>query len=127
MDSDDAIDALSGLAQATRLAAVRLLVREEPGGIAAGDLARELGVPANTLSSHLTVLSHAGLVTSERQGRSIRYRADLPRLRALTLFLLSDCCDGRPEMCVEPVLFSAGCCAPQMPGRATPSSGTGAP
>lgn len=127
MDSDDAIEALSALAQATRLAAVRLLVREEPGGIAAGDLARELGVPANTLSSHLTVLSHAVLVTSERQGRSIRYRADLPRLRALTLFLLSDCCDGRPELCAETVLFSEGCCSPQRPGRSTPTSGTGAP
>lgn len=103
MDIEDSTAALSALAQPTRLAAFRLLVRAEPEGIAAGDLARRLDVPQNTLSSHLAVLTQAGLVAGERQSRSIIYRADFVRFREVMLFLLSDCCDGHPEVCA-PVL-----------------------
>jgi len=112
MDPEHAIEALSALAQSTRLDVVRRLVRRLPNSVAAGDLARELGVPANTLSTHLSILSHAGLVSGTRTGRSIRYRADLAGLQALTLFLLADCCNGRPEICAGIMDFSAAACGP---------------
>ena len=99
MDSENAILALAALAQATRLDAFRLLVRREPEGMPAGDLARTLAVPHNTLSSHLSILSHAGLIRGERHSRSIVYRADLERFREVTLYLVKDCCRGSPEFC----------------------------
>jgi DNA-binding transcriptional ArsR family regulator len=99
MNSDIAIDALGALAQGTRLDTFRLLVKHEPGGLPAGEVARRLGVPQNTMSTHLAILARAGLVRAERQSRSIIYRADLGALRALTVFLVKDCCEGRPELC----------------------------
>ena len=92
MDMDEAIAALGALAQGTRLDVYRLLVRHEPAGLPAGEIARLVGVPHNTLSSHLAVLNRAGLVTSERHSRSIVYRASLARVGALADFLNEDCC-----------------------------------
>lgn len=99
MESGTAIAALSALAQETRLAIFRALVRahspkEGEGGLAAGDIAEALGVPPATLSFHLKELAHAGLVSSRRDGRSIVYKADLGAMRGLTEFLLEDCCQG---------------------------------
>jgi len=91
--------ALAALAQTTRLETFRLLVRHEPDGLAAGDIANQLAVPANTMSAHLGVLARAGLITAERRSRSIIYRADLDRLGDLVLFLLNDCCQGRADLC----------------------------
>ena len=88
MESEVALTALAALGQPTRLEAFRLLVRHEPEGMAAGELAQALGAPANTLSAHLNVLSHAGLVRGERRGRSIVYRADVERISGLVLYLL---------------------------------------
>ncbi|HVF94681.1 MAG TPA: metalloregulator ArsR/SmtB family transcription factor [Sphingomonas sp.] len=99
MDIESAIGALGALAQGTRLDVFRLLVRHGPEGLAAGDIARRLDVPQNTMSAHLGVLARAGIVRSERQSRSIVYRADLDGLRALMLFLVKDCCAGAPELC----------------------------
>ena len=99
MDNTEAITALSALAQATRLDTFRLLVKKEPGGVPAGELARLMVVPQNTMSAHLAILARAGLVIGERQSRSIIYRADLARFRDVVLFLLKDCCGGRPEIC----------------------------
>lgn len=101
MDKNHAIDALGALAQMTRLEAFQALAKAEPDGISAGDLARLLGVPQNTLSTHLSILAHADLVRAERRGRSIIYRANLPLLQAVTLFLVRDCCDGRAEICAD--------------------------
>lgn len=112
MDASDTIEALAALAQPTRLEAFRQLAAAEPGGIAAGDLARRLDVPQNTMSAHLAVLTRAGLATGDRQGRSIIYRADLPALRNVLLFLLQDCCDGRPEICVPLIAELSPCCTP---------------
>ncbi|MBU1384663.1 MAG: metalloregulator ArsR/SmtB family transcription factor [Alphaproteobacteria bacterium] len=103
METETALFALAALSQATRLETFRLLVRHEPDGLPAGEIAHHLAVPANTMSAHLGVLSRAGLVASERRGRSIVYRADLDRLRGLVLFLLTDCCGGRADLC-EPLL-----------------------
>lgn len=99
MDNLDAIAAFASLAQPTRLDTFRLLVSREPEGVPAGELARLAGVPQNTMSTHLAILARAGLIDSERQSRSIIYRANLERFRALTLFLLRDCCGGRTEIC----------------------------
>ena len=111
MESEDAILALAALAQSTRLETFRLLVRHEPGGAPAGEIAQTLAVPANTLSAHLGVLTRAGLIKSERRSRSIIYRADLDRLRDLVLFLLKDCCGGRADLC-EPLLAELAPCCP---------------
>ena len=99
MDNQKTILALAALAQSTRLDAFRRLIASEPGGIAAGELARQLEVPQNTLSAHLNILAHAGLVRGERQSRSIIYRVDLDRFRDVMLFLVKDCCGGRTELC----------------------------
>ncbi|MBC1182582.1 winged helix-turn-helix transcriptional regulator [Brevundimonas sp. WCHBH090558] len=111
METEPAILALAALAQSTRLEAFRLLVRHEPGGLPAGEIANHLAIPANTLSSHLGVLTRAGLIRSERRSRSIIYRADLDRLRDLVLFLLKDCCGGRADLC-EPLLAELAPCCP---------------
>jgi len=99
MESYKAINALSALAQPTRLGTFRLLVRHEPDGLVAGEIARQLDVPQNTMSTHLAILSRAGLITSTRRSRSIIYRADLDALRLVMLFLVKDCCGGRAELC----------------------------
>lgn len=112
MESTDAIVALAALAQSTRLEAYRLLVRHEPDGLPAGELARLLDVPQNTMSAHLATLSRAGLVEGERQSRSIIYRARLDQLRDLTLFLLKDCCGGDAELCAPIIAALTPCCDP---------------
>lgn len=113
MDSTSAIGCLAALAQATRLETFRLLVKHEPGGLPAGAIGRLLGVAQNTMSTHLAVLASVGLIEGERRGRSIIYRADMARARALVLFLLEDCCGGAPEMC-EPILAELiPCCPPK--------------
>lgn len=99
MESRDVISALSALAQETRLAAFRALVRAHApeagkGGLAAGVLALELGVPSATLSFHLKEMAHAGLVTARREGRSIIYKANLDAMQGLVGYLLEDCCGG---------------------------------
>jgi ArsR family transcriptional regulator len=113
MESENVILALAALAQSTRLDVFQLLVKHEPKGLAAGDIARVLAVPQNTMSSHLSVLSRAGLVSAQRFSRSIVYRADLGRFRAVMLFLLSDCCDGRPEICAPLIESLTPCCQPK--------------
>ncbi len=110
MDTSTAVTALGALAQSTRLEAFRLLVRAEPDGLPAGEVARVLDIPQNTGSSHLSILGNAGLVTSQREGRSVVYRADLDAFRELTLFLLKDCCNGRTELCAPLIAELAPCC-----------------
>jgi DNA-binding transcriptional ArsR family regulator len=94
-----AVEALSALGHAHRLAVFRLLVKAGDVGLPAGEIAREIGVLPNTLSTHLSILGHAGLTRSRRDGRSVIYSADYEGIRALLGFLVSDCCDGRPEIC----------------------------
>ena len=110
MVSDSAILALGALAQGTRLDAFRLLVRHEPEGVAAGEVAKGLDVPQNTMSAHLATLARAGLIRSERRSRVINYRADLDQLRALTLFLVKDCCGGKAELCAPLIAELNPCC-----------------
>ena len=105
----DAVDALSALAHGHRLAVFRLLVRAGAEGVPAGEIAREVGVLPNTLSTHLNILGHAGLIQSRREGRSVIYCADYDGMRDLMGFLVSDCCAGRPEICA-PLMAQANCC-----------------
>ena len=112
MDLESWVAALSSLAQPTRLEVFRLLVRSEPGGLPAGEIARQLDVPHNTMSTHLNILSRAGLVSAERFGRSIVYRVDLSVVRGLVVYLLNDCCGGRPELCQPLIDDLTACCQP---------------
>jgi ArsR family transcriptional regulator, arsenate/arsenite/antimonite-responsive transcriptional repressor len=110
MDDHEVIAALAALAQSTRLNTFRLLVAREPEGVAAGELARLIEVPQNTMSTHLAILSRTNLIIGERQSRSIIYRANLARFREVALFLLKDCCGGRAELCAPLIAdLSAGC------------------
>jgi len=113
MENEEAIIAFAALAQPTRLDTFRLLVQHEPAGIPAGELARMLDVPQNTMSAHLATLSRAGLVNGERQSRSIIYRADLDRFRDLTLFMIKDCCGGSAELCAPLIQSLTPCCEPK--------------
>lgn len=99
MEILDAAEAFGALSQETRLGVLRLLVKAGSSGIAAGEIAAELKVKANTLSANLAVLSRARLIRSQRQGRVIRYFADMEGIGALLGFLMEDCCGGRPELC----------------------------
>ena len=94
MEADDIIRALSALAQEHRLAAFRLLVQAGDGGIAAGALADQLGVPPSSMSFHLAQLANAGLVTQRRESRSIIYSADYAAMNGLMSYLTENCCGG---------------------------------
>jgi ArsR family transcriptional regulator len=110
MKSDIAIKRLSAIAQEARLDVFRLLVKAGPEGMAAGGIARKLGVPANTLSAQLLVLSNAGLVRARRDGRSIIYAINFDAMRDLLVFLTEDCCGGRAEMCAPLAEIASRCC-----------------
>ena len=104
-----AISALAALAQPTRLAIFRLLVKHEPLGITAGVIAETVGAPHNTLSSHLAILVRAGLLRSSREGRTIIYRSDVEGMRSVIAFLVNDCCGGHPELCNLVAADAAAC------------------
>ncbi len=108
MDKTNALDALAALGQETRLDIFRLLVRAGSDGLAAGEIARRLDTFPNTLSAHLKILTRAGLVRPERDGRSIVYFTDFTGMRDLLAFLMEDCCNGNPELCA-PVIEAVTC------------------
>ncbi len=93
-----AVQALTSLAHPSRLEVFRLLVRSER--LRAGELAEAMKVPKPTLSFHLKELSRAGLIESERSGRTISYGVCAEGFRQLIDFLSQDCCQGRPELCL---------------------------
>lgn len=99
MELKNAVAALSALGHEGRLSAFRLLVQAGPEGLAAGEIARRLDVPPNTLSSNLNILSNVGLIDSRREGRSIIYTARYENMTGLLEFLMQDCCNGAPEIC----------------------------
>lgn len=114
MESIKAIEALSALAQPGRLAVFRLLVRAGPRGMPAGEIAAHLDLAPNTLSSQLGILSHAGLISGHREGRVIRYAAETRAISELIVYLMEDCCNGHPEVCLSvQEAASAACCPPR--------------
>ena len=112
MDIKDATRGFGALAQETRLEAFRLLVRCGIDGMAAGDIARTINVPQNTMSSHLATLVNAGLLESRREGRSVIYAINLDGTQALLMFLLEDCCQGQPETCISLLNAVLSDCSP---------------
>ena len=110
MSESEALNALAALSHGTRLGIFRLLIRESPAGLPAGDIATRLEVLQNTLSAHLRILQHAHLITGERQGRSIRYRADHHSMRKLLAYLMEDCCRGDDAICT-PLIDTLRCAA----------------
>lgn len=92
METKDVVTALAALAQETRLRLFRLLIEYGNTGTPAGMLSEELGVPHNTLSFHLSHLSHAGLVRSRKEGRSVIYSADCEAVEGLIDYLGENCC-----------------------------------
>ena len=99
METNTAVTALAALAQESRLAVFRLLVRHAPEGLTPGVMGEQLEMPAPTLSFHLKTLAQAGLVTAVQEGRFVRYRAEIAGVKALTAFLLEEGCLGNPDLC----------------------------
>ncbi|MBD9528477.1 MULTISPECIES: helix-turn-helix transcriptional regulator [Paracoccus] len=108
MEMNHALDSLSALAHEGRLQVFRLLVRAGPEGMAAGEIATALQFRANTLSNHLNILAASGLVRALREGRSIRYFAEMQTMRGLLGFLMEDCCGGNAALC-QPLLDQIAC------------------
>lgn len=108
MDKHLALSALSALGQDTRLEVFRMLVKAGAEGVPAGEIASRLGTVQNTMSTHLKVLERAGIVRAKRDGRTVRYVADMAGFRDLLGFLMEDCCDGAPELC-RPVIEAVTC------------------
>lgn len=110
MEQPLAINALSALAHPGRLEAFRLLVKAGPEGLPAGEIARATGSLPNTLSANLNILSVAGLVTSQRNGRSIVYAANYERMSGVIAFLMEDCCGGSAQICAPLVETARRAC-----------------
>ncbi len=108
MDKNAALAAFDALSQETRLDVLRLLIQAGPEGIPAGEIGDRLDVRQNTMSVNLKVLAQAGLVTAEREGRTIRYAADYTAIQSLVLFLMKDCCGGREDLC-QPIFDQLAC------------------
>lgn len=102
MNEPDVVKALGALAQETRLKLFRLLVVAGQDGLTPGHMAERLEVSPTALSFHLKELSHAGLVTTERDGRNIIYRAEFGAMDALLAFLSAECCQGQPCLSTVP-------------------------
>lgn len=99
INSSDALAVLAAIAHPWRLETFRLLIRYLPYGLAAGDIARLIALPHNTLSPHLAILEQAGLVRSRRDGRSIIFVAVRARAQRLAAFLSEDCCAATGVSC----------------------------
>lgn len=123
MDQSSAIQVFESLASGVRLDAYRLLVREGPDGLVAGEISAALDVPPTNLSFHLKALAQAGLVRVEQEGRYQRYRANMTLMTELIAYLTEECCRGNPGACVEP----AEALVTVNAGVGTPSAGTRPP
>ncbi|QDU97661.1 ArsR/SmtB family transcription factor [Lignipirellula cremea] len=111
MKINDAVKAMSALAQESRLEVFRLLVRSGDEGLPAGQIAEELAIPPATMSFHLKELLNANMVKQRRDGRSLIYTLNVCEMRALLSYLMEDCCAGRPELC-QPDYKDASDCEP---------------
>ncbi len=98
-DLDATVAGLSALSQEIRLLAFRALMEAGADGLAAGDISRAIDIAPNKLSGHLSILTAAGLVSVQRVGRSLIYRAEIPRISGLVSALVETCCHGHPEVC----------------------------
>ena len=107
MEEQNVVRALAALAHSARLQVFRALVVAGPEGMTPGVMAEGLGLPAATLSFHLKELAHAGLVTQERQGRHLIYRAAFDQMNGLLVYLTDNCCQG--AVCLPESTVACGC------------------
>ena len=107
MEEQEVVRALGALAQESRLRVFRTLVVAGPLGLTPGALCEELGVAGTTLSFHLKELTNAGLVSQQRDGRNLIYRAAYDRMNAVLAYLTAHCCQGKACL----VTTQRGACA----------------
>ena len=110
MDEPQIVASLAALAHQHRLRIFRLLVKQGPSGMPAGEIADRVGISATNTSFHLKELDRAGLLRATRDGRYIRYAVDVDGMRRLLTYLTEDCCQGRPELCGTTVAATSKLC-----------------
>lgn len=101
MEKEKAILIFESLSSRMRLDIFRLLVKKEPEGMVAGEIAIALNVPPSSLSFHLKALTHSHLISVEQEGRFQRYRANISLMTEVIAYLTEECCSGHPEHCVD--------------------------
>lgn len=99
MDTKHASTIFEALSSDVRLDLFRLLVKNAPDGLVAGDIAKQLGIPSTNLSFHLKAIVQSGLAAVEREGRFMRYKANIPLMLDIVAYLTDECCAGNPEEC----------------------------
>ena len=109
MEKKAAIAVFESLASSVRLDVFRLLVKNAPEGLVAGEIAAALELPATNLSFHLKALTQSGLLAVTQEGRFQRYRANLALMRELIAYLTEECCSGNPELCALPEACGPAC------------------
>lgn len=109
MDKQLATTIFESLSSGVRLDVYRLLVKNAPGGLVAGEIAAQLALPSTNLSFHLKAMTYSGLINVTSEGRYQRYRANLTLMQELIGYLTAECCTGHPEQCFE-ADAAAGCC-----------------
>lgn len=107
MEAEDVVKSLAALAQPVRLQVFRSLVVAGPEGLTPGVLVEALAVSGTSLSFHLKELTHSGMVTQERNGRHLIYRASFPQMNALLGYLTENCCEG--EACLAEATAFCDC------------------
>lgn len=113
MDERKVIASLAALAHEHRLRIFRLLVKQGPSGMPAGEIADRVGISATNTSFHLKELDRAGLLRPTRDGRFIRYAIAVDGMRELLTYLTEDCCEGRPELCGDAFIGATKVCRPR--------------
>jgi ArsR family transcriptional regulator, arsenate/arsenite/antimonite-responsive transcriptional repressor len=109
MDKQLATKLFESLASGIRLDVFRLLVKQAPTGLVAGEIATLLDLPPTNLSFHLKAMTHAGLINVTQEGRYQRYRANLTVMQSLIDYLTAECCTGHPEQCFDATMESTCC------------------
>lgn len=99
MESKKASVIFEALSSDVRLDLFRLLVKNAPDGLVAGDIAKHLDIPSTNLSFHLKAIVQSGLVDVEQEGRFMRYKANIPLMLDIVAYLTSECCAGNPAEC----------------------------
>lgn len=99
MQSKQASKIFEALSSDVRLDLFRLLVKNAPDGLVQGDIAKQLDIPSTNLSFHLKTIVQSGLVDVEREGRYMRYKANIPLMLEIVGYLTEECCSGNPDVC----------------------------
>ena len=117
METPIAITIFETLSFKVRLSIFRLLVKYSPDGLVVGKIAQMLYIPKTNFSFHLKTIIYSGLASMEREGRNMRYRANIPLMLETIAYLMAECCSGNSEQCqtyrIESGIvseFLPGCC-----------------